>query len=470
MSKSVKLKPETFLSDRRGNVAMLFGLMAIPVLGLVGTAIDYGRAAKTKQELQSLVDGAALAATSEYTKSGSTSAATDRLRSFVQEGLNKFDLELLPPPQAGEEPPQLGNDPKKVLLENATFDGESATVQPKLTTRVETTILALLDQPYFEVQAETKAGLAGKKLELSMMLDITGSMCDGNNQPCSTGVKLTGMKTAANDLLDIIFTGNGANTRVAIVPFSQSVNLGSTFAAAATNEPVSKTVCTEYRRNGSCRNSTTYYRQNCVAERNTGSVSDARTANRYQDDAPASGKYATALWTTDSNKVAACTPGATAEILPLTNTRTVLEAKIESLVASGGTAGHIGTAWAWYAISESWSSFWGTASAPEPMNPKLLKAAVLMTDGKYNNCGGNSSCNTSDDQALKFCENMKEQGIRVFTVGFAIPEGSTARSTLISCASPGDYHFPYNSADMREAFQSIGNALMAGTAGPVLAN
>ena len=99
---SPHLQTKRFLKDRRGNVAMLFGLMAIPVFGIIGTAIDYGRAAKTKQELQSLIDGAALAATSEYTKTGSASTASTRLRTFVAEGLTKHDLELLPPPQPGD--------------------------------------------------------------------------------------------------------------------------------------------------------------------------------------------------------------------------------------------------------------------------------------------------------------------------------------------------------------------------------
>lgn len=454
---SPHLQTKRFLKDRRGNVAMLFGLMAIPVFGIIGTAIDYGRAAKTKQELQSLIDGAALAATSEYTKTGSASTASTRLRTFVAEGLTKHDLELLPPPQPGETPPQLGDDTTKVLLENAEFDGDTASVTPKLTTRVGTTILSILNQPYFEIEAEAKAGLAGKKLELSMMLDITGSMCDSGSS-CSSGTKLNGMKNAALDLIDIVFTGNAANTRVAIVPFSQAVNVGS-YAGAATGQPATRTYTYScgYRNRSTCTG--TQYLTKCVGER-TGTYNST-------DDAPASGKYVTPVWSTNSS--ASCTPGASAAIVPLTNTRTTLEAKINSLQASGNTAGHIGTAWAWYTISEAWASFWGEA-APEPMSPKILKAAVLMTDGEYNSCGGTgNSCSTSDDQALALCTNMKAQGIRVFTVGFAIDQDS-ARTTLMNCASPGDYHFPYSSEDMREAFRSIGNALMAGTAGPVLAN
>ncbi|MEQ1711097.1 MAG: hypothetical protein ABL908_06825, partial [Hyphomicrobium sp.] len=91
------------------------------------------------------------------------------------------------------------------------------------------------------------------------------------------------------------------------------------------------------------------------------------------------------------------------------------------------------------------------------------------TDGEYNTCNGSMGCSTSAADAIALCNNMKAQGIRVFTVGFEIDQ-QNARDTLISCASPGDYHFPYNGEDMREAFRSIGNALVAGSAGPVLAN
>ncbi|MEQ1713370.1 MAG: TadE/TadG family type IV pilus assembly protein, partial [Hyphomicrobium sp.] len=316
MSQSLKLSSQRFLGDRRGNVAMIFGLMAIPVFGIVGTAIDYGRAAKAKQELQSLVDGAALAATSEYTKTGDSAAATNRLRSFVNDGLTKHSLSLLPPAQPGQTQPTLGSDPSKVLLENAEFSAESATVNPKLTSRVETTILALLNQPYFEVQAETKAGLAGKKLELSMMLDITGSMCDSGNS-CSTARKLDAMKNAANDLVGIVFTGNSTNTRMAVIPFSSAVNVGS-HADGATGQPATKpyTYKCGYKNRSTCTG--TQYRTNCVTER-TG-------ANKSLDNAPGAGDYSQAMWSTSSS--ATCTPSTSASLLPLTNTRTELEAKI----------------------------------------------------------------------------------------------------------------------------------------------
>lgn len=465
MSVHNMLSPKTFALDKKGNVAMLFGLMAVPVLGFIGTAVDYGRASSYKQELQSIVDGAALAATSEFAKSGDADAATERLRTFVSEGLAKQGRSLLPQPQAGQPEPSLDSDASKVKLENGSFNEATASVNPKLTARVETTILALLDQPYFELEAQTKAGLAGKKLELSMMLDVTGSMCDsGASQPCAGGAKMSAMKTAALDLVNIVFGGNASNTRVAVVPFSSAVNVGS-FAGAATGEAATRNYAYRcgYRNRSTCYG--TEYRTNCVAER-TGTAA-------FTDNAPASGSRSTALWSTSSS--ATCTPASTASVLPLTNTRSDIEAKINGLKGQGGTAGHLGTSWAWYAISDKWASFWGPCSAPDAAAPTVLKAAVLMTDGVYTmhygsgaNCNGQDACTRSIEDALTLCSNMKAQGIRVFTVGFQVPD--EARSTLETCASPGDFHFPYNPADMREAFQAIGNALVAGSAGPVLAN
>ena len=37
-----------FRSAESGNVATMFGIMLVPILGLVGTAVDYGRASSAR--------------------------------------------------------------------------------------------------------------------------------------------------------------------------------------------------------------------------------------------------------------------------------------------------------------------------------------------------------------------------------------------------------------------------------------
>ena len=50
-----------FAADRKGAVALLFGLTLIPMLGFVGGAIDYANAYHTRSKLQNALDAAASA-------------------------------------------------------------------------------------------------------------------------------------------------------------------------------------------------------------------------------------------------------------------------------------------------------------------------------------------------------------------------------------------------------------------------
>jgi len=49
-----------FLSDRRGGVAPLLALAAIPIMGAVGAAVDYSRANSARSAMQAAVDATAL--------------------------------------------------------------------------------------------------------------------------------------------------------------------------------------------------------------------------------------------------------------------------------------------------------------------------------------------------------------------------------------------------------------------------
>lgn len=50
----------SFIHDRRGNFALIAGLVAVPVLGLAGAAVDYSRAADLRTRLQATLDAALL--------------------------------------------------------------------------------------------------------------------------------------------------------------------------------------------------------------------------------------------------------------------------------------------------------------------------------------------------------------------------------------------------------------------------
>jgi hypothetical protein len=64
----------------------------------------------------------------------------------------------------------------------------------------------------------------GESLEISLMLDLTGSICD----PCT---KIDDLKAAAKDLVDIVIWDDQTaySSRVALSPFAPAVNVGSYF-------------------------------------------------------------------------------------------------------------------------------------------------------------------------------------------------------------------------------------------------
>src|SRR4051812_40133249 len=51
---------QNFWSDVRGNVAVLFGIALVPLVSVVGMAIDYSRANTARTAMQAALDSAAL--------------------------------------------------------------------------------------------------------------------------------------------------------------------------------------------------------------------------------------------------------------------------------------------------------------------------------------------------------------------------------------------------------------------------
>ena len=124
-----------FRQAQGGNVAIIFGLAAIPVVGLMGAAADYSRATSAKAAMQAAVDATVLMLSKEV--SGLTTAQlNDKAFKYVMANFNRPDaknivvtptysqatselvesLQAIEPPdtesgeQAQEELQQLGDD------------------------------------------------------------------------------------------------------------------------------------------------------------------------------------------------------------------------------------------------------------------------------------------------------------------------------------------------------------------------
>lgn len=169
-----------------------------------------------------------------------------------------------------------------------------------------------------------------------------------------------------------------------------------------------------------------------------------------------------------------------AAIMPLSTNKTALKSRIDSLSASGSTAGQIGLAWGWYMISPEWSALWTGASAPaDYAKPELLKVVILMTDGIFNtpycrgvaakdadsSSGAASSsnrinCNSINGdplvQAAKLCENMKKKGVIIYTVGFNVSSDRDITAMMNNCATSPEYAYtPSGGGELKVAFRAI---------------
>ena len=77
-----------FLSNRNGNVAMIFGLLALPTFAVTGAAIDFGLAQSAFKQLQSLADETAIAG-------GRLPATTDEIRLAAATDIYKTNVSQL---------------------------------------------------------------------------------------------------------------------------------------------------------------------------------------------------------------------------------------------------------------------------------------------------------------------------------------------------------------------------------------
>ena len=439
---------ERFARDAAGDVTMIFGLLAIAMFLFIGGAVDLGRWLHARTQTIAALDSAVLAgARVLQLDSSNVSGAIQAAEAFYTQNTGtRIPVE------------------SDTIAFSPTDDGMAFTATGNAYIRTPFMSLASVDRlPLVELSGAeySKAliavgGNAEQSFEISMMLDITGSM---------GGSKIADLKDAAKDLIDIVVWADQSEytSKVALAPFSAAVHVGS-LASSVSYAPSSSVT---FKFNDG---------YNRTWKRTASCVSERQGTNKYTDAAPTGSNKLPRVYTSNGS-CAINNP-----VIPLTNDKAALKSAIDSYVASGATAGHLGTAWAWYLLSPNWASVLPSASQPSSYGATdTQKIAILMTDGEYNveYCnnssttgasapdknanGGNSSklsCSSANGsstvQARQLCTGMKDAGITVYTVGFAIPSGSTADQTMAQCAtSPGHYYSASSGEQLKQAFRDI---------------
>lgn len=389
-------KGKDFCNDRDGTVAMLFGLMFLAFAMVAGIAVDYGRITHMKTHLVNAVDAAALAAGS----------------ALLDGRLDDQQIEALALEFFQRNMADSGTMYGSYAAPNITVNRQAREILIDVAGEVEMTITKIAGFTTVDIPVASSTRFDQRDIELGMALDVTGSM---------SGSKIAALKTAAKDLVDILFPdGQGNRVRIGLAPYAASVNVGSLANSIA---------------NGSSSGHT------CIHER-TG-------ADRFTDAAPTGSNKFGRRWNMSC-------PSATVQ--PLSDNKAAIKATIDSYGASGATAGHLGAAWAWYTISPEWASIWPSASQPVAYgNANTLKVVILMTDGIFNTQYESGNGNSSN-QARDVCSEMKTKGVVVYSVAFQAP--GAAQTLLQDCSSGQDFYFSAdNDEELRLAFQKIAKRL-----------
>lgn len=458
---SIRQRFALFMRDRSAAAALIIGFSMVPLVAGVGLAVDSMRAYLMQSQISKALDAAGLAA--------GRAAFGPNPELDAQEFFN-----------ANFRAAELG-----VTLAEFNVEVDAAKEFLTLTAGVDlpTTFMRIIGKEKIRVSARTVVHRQVTGLELVLVMDNTGSMRSGG--------KMDAMKSAAHELIDIIYGEEETidNLWVGLVPYTATVNIGP--ARTAWLDPADPALSSP-----SPFDPTTW--KGCV---------EARAAPLDGDDTvPATAPFTSYFYPNDTDNIwppiddsngaknngtgpnLGCGPA----ITPLIDSQTAIHDAITEMLPwhRGGTAGNLGLSWGWRAISPNWQGLWGGATpATLPLaynTPLMEKVVVILTDGQNqfydwpgNGPGPQGSDYTSYGRLNEFgfatlgdardeldarmavtCEAMKAQGIILYTITFGPSPDSQAQDLFRNCATTEAryFHAPTND-ELADAFRTIGGQL-----------
>lgn len=203
-----------FGRDEGGVVALIFAMSLLPLLGLVGAAIDYGRSTTVRARLQSALDAAVLAA------AVTSGAESDRRAAFS----SAFAGHLIGGEATGA----------SATLNLAT----PGLVRGEASADVNMIVMKVFGTTSVNVKVSSEGRIPGS-IEFMMVLDVSGSMKWAD---MSGRARIDVLREAATDLVDVAVAEAPSTARLKFgyVPFTMNVNIGPSNSAYVTgaNDPL----------------------------------------------------------------------------------------------------------------------------------------------------------------------------------------------------------------------------------------
>ncbi|MEM9667928.1 MAG: VWA domain-containing protein [Pseudomonadota bacterium] len=460
---------KSFVADRRGNVALIFAIVILPLLFLTGYAIDLRNASNLQSALQDVLDAASLAGGRALQEGDNDEEIEATVAAFVNGFVDQNSHRMV-----------CGDTSINVVRAETRID-------TRLDCNVTANLSHIMGIDQIAVAADSEARFDLQSVDVAFVLDVSSSMNDD---------RLEALRDAATSAVQLLLPSTPAATselRIAFAPYSHVVNAGSYFEDL-TNEDEARTYSREVLDDGQTCSGVSDcldelqsegletvnapFTGTCVWERGG---SDAAT-----DAAPGNNRYLNTgnpVWFFDANDQekakglagnTTMAPGGffsiasgtalnmryancqSSTILPLTDDQSDAIDYVESLTDRGrGTNGALGLAMGWYLISDKWRSVWPIGSKPQNDGAGVSKYIILMTDGIFDDWRlDTATYGDQATQALTICDALKADGVTIFTVSFQAPAAAT--TLLRQCATSSGTAFVSGDAmELEENFSEI---------------
>jgi Flp pilus assembly protein TadG len=473
-----------FRRDERGVILIVFMLLIVPLVLIVGVAIDFSQALAVKRQLTMAVDAAALTLGTgpHLDDAEAEQKAEDYIHAHYPET-------------------SIGR------LKSFSVIRDDDIIDLSATAELDTSFLRIAGYGTLDVTVSNRVIRRRSKLEVVMVLDNTGSM---------SGSRMTELKAAANDLVEVLFGEREVSdyVKIGLVPFANAVNVGAGRRGAAwLDEATPAALNTEnvtadlgFRSVFQIFDNWRMGWKGCVRSRVAFDLTD--TAPTSADTRTLFTPYfapdelsgnANNYFTTDietkkpfsfyKNKTAPAASGPNFEcpnaLQELTNVKSAITSAISAMTAKGHTVIPEGIAWGWRVISPGAPFTNGAAYTDQ----ETIKAVIVLTDGDNNVSPGTNGVYKSvfssygfassghlgatsglqadavlNQKTADVCANVKadqdgdttDQDIVVYTIVFGVDAGSATETMMRDCASdPSKYFNSPTGDDLRSAFESI---------------
>ncbi len=142
--------------DENGGVAVIFGAVLFLICGFIGAAVDMARYRSSADAMQQIADAAALAATSEFSKTGDLMAARNKAQVYLDSSTSRL--------------------PGIAKMKSTTTIDASENLRVEVKASMNTTFLALFGMQAFQLVSTAEASVNEPHLDLHLLIDVTGSM------------------------------------------------------------------------------------------------------------------------------------------------------------------------------------------------------------------------------------------------------------------------------------------------------